>query len=67
MDEVVDESLDKCRLLSSVEVLKFLKISKTQLYYLCHLKINALPSVKIGRSRRYPFNKVRVWVENLGN
>lgn len=59
-------TIDTCRLLSADEVIKFLKISRTTLYELSIRKKNPIPSVKIGKSRRFPFDKVRFWMENLG-
>lgn len=62
----VTESLEKVQFLSVIQVMKLLKISRSTLHSLILRKSNPLPSVKIGKSRRFPFNKVRVWMENLG-
>jgi len=60
-----NETLNACRLLSADEVVHLLKVSRTTLYSLAARKLNPIPSVKIGKSRRYPFDKVLGWMENL--
>lgn len=61
----VSEALHNCQFLSVGEVLGLLKVSKSTLHGLTFRKNNPVPSVKIGKSRRYPFDKVRWWMENL--
>lgn len=56
---------DTHRLLSKQEVIGFLKISPTTLFELTRRKQNPIPSVKIGKSRRFPLDKVRNWVDAL--
>ncbi len=58
--------IENCRLLSVSEVVHLLKVSRTTLYGLVYRKQNPLPSVRIGKSRRFPFDKVRDWMGNLG-
>ena len=48
------------------EVMALLKISRTTLYQLMRRKLNPLPSVQIGKCRRFALEKVRGWVNGLG-
>lgn len=54
------------RLLDRSEVMALLKISKSTLYNLINRKVNPLPSVVIGKSRRFPNDKIHYWMEMLG-
>lgn len=54
------------QLLSGPQICQFLKISKSKLYDLMRDKKNPIPSVKMGSSRRFPLDKIRWWMENLG-
>lgn len=61
----VIEALEKCQLLDSAQVIKLLHVSRSTLNAITFRKENPVPSVLIGRARRYPFEKVRWWMENL--
>lgn len=58
-------SLAQSRMLSLDEVMKFLKISKSSLYRLMRRSKHPIPTVKLGKHRRYPLDKVRSWIEGL--
>jgi len=62
--ELSKEQLE-IRLLAAKEVMNLLKVSRSALYTITFQPQNPLPSVKIGKSRRYPNDKVRQWMENL--
>jgi len=59
--------LDDSRYLTKQEVADFLRISATSIYMLTIRKQNPLPSIKIGKSRRYPQNKLKIWAASLGH
>lgn len=61
----ISSTIDSCRFLSVTEATQLLKVSRTTLYGLVNRKQNPLPSVRIGKSRRFPFAKVRWWMETL--
>lgn len=61
----VSDSIDTCRLLSVEEAVQLLKVGRTTLFGLVARKKNPIPSVRIGKSRRFPFDKVRWWMDNL--
>ena len=52
------------RLLDLHELISILKFSKFKIYGLINRKKNPIPSVKIGKNRRFPLDKVRWWMEN---
>ena len=47
------------------DVMKILKVSESTIHGLVKRSKNPLPSVKIGKSRRFPYDKLRWWMENL--
>lgn len=51
------------RLLSPVEVQEILGIGKTGLYGLIKSKKDPIPSIKIGKNRRFNLAKVLWWIE----
>lgn len=53
------------RLLDTHQVLEILKISKSNLYRLIRREKDPLPYIKIGRSTRYPLDKLRSWMGAL--
>ncbi len=60
------DSIDTFRLLSVDETIQLLKVSRTTLFGLVSRKKDPIPSVRIGKSRRFPFDKVRSWMDSLG-
>lgn len=60
-DEVLGE-----RLLDGHQVMALLKVSRTTLYELMSREVNPIPSVRIGKSRRFPLDKLRAWTGQLG-
>lgn len=63
----IPESIQGHQFLSATDIMNLLKVSRGTLYNLMFRKDNPLPSVRIGKSRRFPFDKVKVWMENLGH
>ncbi len=59
--------VDEVQFLEVNQVCKFLKVSKSTLYGLISRTKNPLPSVKLGKSRRFPLDKLRWWMDNLEN
>lgn len=59
------ESLESQQLLSGSDVCKFLKVSRTTLYGLISRKVNPIPSVRIGKSRRFPLDGMLEWKKKL--
>jgi excisionase family DNA binding protein len=51
--------------LSVEDVMKLMKVSRSMVYALTFREVNPLPSVKLGRSRRYPEDRVRAWIKEL--
>ncbi len=62
----ISNAIDNCRFLSVDEVVQLLKVSRTTLFGLVARKKDPIPSVRIGKSRRFPFDKVRSWMDSLG-
>ncbi len=62
----VANQLDERQFLDAGSVMKLLKISRTTLYVLTERAENPLPSVRMGKCRRFPFDKLKSWMENLG-
>jgi excisionase family DNA binding protein len=60
------EAIEKSRFLNAAEVMELLHVSRSTLYNLIFRKENPLPTVKIGKARRFPFDLVRAWMESLG-
>lgn len=56
---------DNHRYLTKQEVADFLQISATSVYMLTIRKANPLPSIKLGKSRRYPNDKLKTWAAAL--
>jgi excisionase family DNA binding protein len=61
----VCEDVKQCRFLSVEDTMLMLHVSRSTLYGLIERKQNPLPSVRVGKSRRFPFDKVRSWMEAL--
>lgn len=57
--------LDEGRFLTKAEMANLLHVSATSVYMLSIRKHNPLPSVKVGKSRRYPNDKARAWMAGL--
>lgn len=57
--------VDEVQFLEVNQVCKFLKVSKSTLYGLISRTKNPVPSVKLGKSRRFPLDKLRWWMDNL--
>lgn len=53
------------RFLNMSEVMKVLKVSRGTIHGLIRRTKNPLPSVKMGKARRFPLDKLRWWMENL--
>lgn len=62
---VLQESIETVRMLTAKEVLRLVGVSNTKLYEMISDKKNPIPSRKMGKSRRFPFDKVRAWMETL--
>jgi excisionase family DNA binding protein len=61
----IPKQIDQERFLDVKQLRKVLKVSKTTLYSLISRKKNPLPSVRIGKLRRFPIDKIRWWMDNL--
>ncbi len=59
--------MHEVRFLDVEQVRKVLKCSRGHLYSLISRKKNPLPSVKVGKSRRFPLDKMRWWMDNLAD
>lgn len=57
------ELAESSRFLNSHQVISLLKVSRTTLHNLIMRVRNPIPSVKIGKTRRFPLDKLRVWME----
>lgn len=62
---VAPKIVAECGMLDAVQVMTMLKISKTTLYGLMRRGKDPIPSVRIGKSRRFPVDKLRWWMEKL--
>lgn len=51
------------RLLSPSEVQEILGVGKTSLYSLIKSKKDPIPSIKIGKNRRFKLDKLLWWIE----
>lgn len=58
-------NIEEMQFLEVPQVLDLLKTSRTNLYALMRRKINPIPSVKMGKSRRFPLVPLRLWMEKL--
>lgn len=47
------------------EVMDILRLSRSAVYLLTKRKIDRLPSVKMGKSRRYAYHDLVTWMEKL--
>lgn len=61
------KAIEDERFLDAAQVSKVLKISRSTLYGLIFRTKNPIPTVKIGKSRRFPVDKLRWWMDNLEN
>lgn len=64
--DVEDHKLKDMRFLSVTQVMELFKISRSALHAMTRRPIDPVPSVKMGKFRRYPLNKLKVWMEKLG-
>jgi predicted DNA-binding transcriptional regulator AlpA len=55
------------QLITIPEALKKLKISRSTLHGLMNRSGNPIPSVRIGKSRRIPLDKLLWWIDNLNS
>lgn len=61
-----ESQVSDCRMMAAPEVMTMLGISRSALLKLTFQKINPIPSVKVGpKLRRFPLEKVRVWMDKL--
>lgn len=65
-NELLPAEAQGVRLLSSAQAMRMLHISRTTLYSLMRRKVHPLPTVSLGKLRRFPLDKLRWWMENLG-
>lgn len=56
--------LQDSRMLTIPQVAEWLGVSKYTIFNLMSRKKDPLPSVLFGKSRRFPLDKVRYWIEN---
>lgn len=61
----IPNELEGKRYLTALQVMELLKVSRTTLYALVGRQEDPIPSVRIGKSRRFPAGKVLEWMENL--
>lgn len=60
------KAVNELRMLDANQIIKMFRISKTTLYALLKRRKDPIPSVKIGKSRRFPLERVLWWREKLG-
>lgn len=65
-EQVPPDTLDNTRLLSRDEAIGFLGVSLSTLQKLALRKNNPVPSIRLGKCRRYPFDELRAWIKNQG-
>lgn len=61
------EDAAEARLLDAWQTAEMLGVSRSMLHKLSHQKVNPVPSVRIGKARRYPLDKVRGWIGELNH
>lgn len=59
------EKTQDVRMLKIEEVMDILRLSRSAVYLLTKRKIDRLPSVKMGKSRRYAYHDLVTWMEKL--
>lgn len=59
------KDVHEIRLLTREQAMGLLGVSMTHLNTLVFRKKNPVPSVKVGKSRRFPLDKLRWWMDNL--